>query len=618
MFGSGLMKCLAALASDGDHKAVMELLEKIDKKKLINQAAWTNKFLAAYANKGEVEQLHEAFMFLVANDFISTDNADNLVALIDVHLTRDDSRSAVAEFCRISKLYHKLPKKFYLTCKLIEEDDVDAVQEIMDASSSVIGEEKSIYDLGHAFLSMGRKGQAKKLFETPGLRCYDDRISYIYDQFSKGSKTDHSKCEDLVAVTKSIFNCNRDILYLKLVDTLSSKPEKMEDIWLQIQEEGHIPSNNLLRSLAKVLEDNGKPVPFVVPPEDEKSGKLKENDVLVRGAIKIRDFSKVVQVIMDSFKDDSTSLTCKRQAIEFLVRQKETNKAAMIARELSKHFEDPKKIHFRRLYYEIIEDLGEKKGKQFLNSLHKPIRDYLIERGTSGQLDTIESLAKLGNLDEAEEKALKICEGDIARNLNDNVHGICELFKQWEAQGSLSNMRNFVDTIGPNCNKKLKADIWFKQMLVNVGPEAFVDLVKNDPEAVLNRFMIRTPDLIKIVTKEPSIKTDLISLSNEGNRAATTLVAKLSLHEEDSDMFLRQFEKLSTIEKPQLLFDQVDTMKKLDIALNIAGTEKNYLNVIFKNCFYHHKKTDKFEEICSIARERGLEELIPKSKDSES
>ena len=148
---------------------------------MINQASFANKLLATYANKGEVEKLHEVFMFLVTNDFISTENADNIVAMVDVHLVREDSRSAVTEFCRIAKLYHKLPKKFHLTCKLIEEDDVDAVQEIMDASSSVIGEEKSIYDLAHAFLYLGRKDQAKKLFETPGLQCFNDRIFYIYD-----------------------------------------------------------------------------------------------------------------------------------------------------------------------------------------------------------------------------------------------------------------------------------------------------------------------------------------------------------------------------------------------------------------------------------------------------
>ncbi len=49
-------------------------------------------------------------------------------------------------------------------------EDMEKMQRVLDASISVIGEERSLYDLALNFLYLGKTSQARKLLETPGLR----------------------------------------------------------------------------------------------------------------------------------------------------------------------------------------------------------------------------------------------------------------------------------------------------------------------------------------------------------------------------------------------------------------------------------------------------------------
>ena len=269
-YGS-VMKCLSALAEQGDHAAVMETLEKINPDSLVAKGVLTNKLLFAYSNKGEAEKLHEVSTFLITNNWASADNNDNLVANIDVYLEQNDIAKAVAEFSRIAKVYKKCPRKFNLTCKLIEEENAGAIQEVLEASSGVMGEDKSILDLVHCFLHLGKKAQAKKLLDTPGLRYFEDRFVYIFDQLSKDKEQIAAgAAETFVQVTKNVFNCDRDLLFTKLVNLHSKDVDKVDDIWLQIQEEGLAPSNRLMRAIGTVFKENGREVPFGdIPEEDE-------------------------------------------------------------------------------------------------------------------------------------------------------------------------------------------------------------------------------------------------------------------------------------------------------------------------------------------------------------
>ena len=49
----------------------------------------------------------------------------------------------------------KMPLKLELTARLIEAEDVEAMQKVLDLSINIIGEEKSLYDLALNFLDQG-------------------------------------------------------------------------------------------------------------------------------------------------------------------------------------------------------------------------------------------------------------------------------------------------------------------------------------------------------------------------------------------------------------------------------------------------------------------------------
>ena len=133
-----------------------------------------------------------------------------------------------------------------------------------DASADRLEESRALYDLAHCFLHMNQTPKARQLLDSPGLPYVRDRVEYIYEKLEEHNP---KACEDLVAVTKNIFSCDRDFLYSKLVNTNKNDPDKVEDIWILIQEEGHVPSDELKIQIAKVLSSHNRTVPFEKPEE---------------------------------------------------------------------------------------------------------------------------------------------------------------------------------------------------------------------------------------------------------------------------------------------------------------------------------------------------------------
>ena len=117
--------------------------------------------------------------------------------------------------------------------RLVQDENVDDLQKIIDFSIQVIGEEKSLYDLTQVFLQQGRRAQAKKMLETPGLMYNHKSMTNIMETFVTNKELD---ClEDLVRLTKNLFGCDRDYMYLTWVKAVSKNAQKVNDIWLQIQ-----------------------------------------------------------------------------------------------------------------------------------------------------------------------------------------------------------------------------------------------------------------------------------------------------------------------------------------------------------------------------------------------
>ena len=202
-------------------------------------------FLRHYVEKGDSENLSKAFHVLKEEGLIELKTALNWSPLIDIHIQKGDLETAVQEFERIAKEEGKLPHKFKLMQELIEKEDMENMQRVLDASIEVIGETKSLYDLVLNFLKVEKYPQAKKLLETPGLRYDQDKVSYIMHKLAQDNALD--ELENFVALSQSIFACDREFMYSTLVSTLEQVKEavRINDVWVNMQEEDFVPSEEL-------------------------------------------------------------------------------------------------------------------------------------------------------------------------------------------------------------------------------------------------------------------------------------------------------------------------------------------------------------------------------------
>merc|ERR1719220_2265579 len=78
-------------------------------------------------------------------------------------------------------------------------------------------------------------------------------------------RDDLEALEALVRLSKNLHSCDRDFLYQELVEAFKDDMPRVEEAWLEIQEEGLAPSDQLKIKIASALEAGGRSVPFEVP-----------------------------------------------------------------------------------------------------------------------------------------------------------------------------------------------------------------------------------------------------------------------------------------------------------------------------------------------------------------
>merc|ERR1712098_80401 len=149
---------------------------------------------------------------------------------------------------------------YELMTRLVQEENVDDLQKVVDLIS-VVGEEVSLYDLTMVFLLEGRRAQAKKMLETPGLMYNNKIVATIMGKFMSENRLD---ClEDLIKLSRNIFGCDRDFMYTTWVRAVAHNAIKVNDIWMEIQDEGHAPSTRLKTEIARALRAGNLDIPFV-------------------------------------------------------------------------------------------------------------------------------------------------------------------------------------------------------------------------------------------------------------------------------------------------------------------------------------------------------------------
>ena len=638
VFSRSLMRCLAELAKNGEHELVIETIENLHIDHiLVDDGLRSNLLLEAYTVRGEADRLEEVFNLLVEKDLINTKNHLAFAPVIDVHLKNNDPVTAIARFETFAVKYKKLVRKTELTCRLIEDEDVEGIQTVLDTSTKVVSQEKSIYDLALSFLLCNEKDKARKLLETPGLQYIEKTVDTICDFLVERRAL--TNLEEFVNITQVINGCNRDRLFLRLVDAYKNDAAKVDDIWLQVQEENHIPSPKLQLTIAKCLENGGRTVPFeteslIILAEDRKKddtlkkqkvkvendtetpvNKMIELDDYVREALTQNDLNKALDFVMESITEDKKNTTTKTKELTLieLLREKKLSEAAQLAGAISHYFKKPEKIRFRRHYYDILDQLGDD-NQTFLDSLNPALRELLLKERRKNYTEITDNI-KADNLDEAASRLLEMCADDkiSVKKVDTSIRNICEIFEKWEERSMVQKTIEFVSKLGPKYGSRLKGQIWIKNGLIKTDPGKYLELLRT-AEGETGKWLVSTDVLLQGVKKFPELRGQLESLALEKFTPASVLLAKLSLAEkrpEKVDEFLQDCPDIIQSSRYGGIFDKVDTLEKMNIALD--AVEKSKLSdrnkakeQIVNNCLSWNRNNPEFVEIANEAMGRGM------------
>lgn len=226
------------------------------------------RLLAALLEEGSSGLVEKALELLVSRQWVSP-SAVLLGPLVRAPMERGDLPAAVQALEECARRYRLTPLKGELSRRLIRQECSQELQRVVDISTEVHGEMNTLYDLMSYFLECGHMRQAQKILETPGLRARHQRLDMICESFLRRSMV--TQLEQLVAITRGLFDVNRDRLYQSLFRAYeggggSDHADRALEAWAQMQEENVPPSEATLRLLAGLLQRAGRPLPFTPPP----------------------------------------------------------------------------------------------------------------------------------------------------------------------------------------------------------------------------------------------------------------------------------------------------------------------------------------------------------------
>lgn len=271
VFATTFVDIAIACAKKGEHSKVLDLLRAIDKDCLSrshreDEGKRFRQIVDYYAKEQDEDNMiavQECLKECHLVTALASKSSNFLAPFVSMHLSKGDSEAAVQAFEKFAKEEKRLPFKSSLMKALIEEEDMEKMQRVLDASIEVIGEERALYDLAINFLEMGKSSQARKLLATPGLRYNHEKVANAVTHLTENKRLE--ALEKFVQLTQPVFGCDREFLYTKLVGAYSDNAVKMNDIWVNMQEEGFAPSDALKLKMADAFRGAQMQVPFELP-----------------------------------------------------------------------------------------------------------------------------------------------------------------------------------------------------------------------------------------------------------------------------------------------------------------------------------------------------------------
>jgi len=265
-------------AKKGEHSKVLDMIQQFPQdKKAINKEPDRCFFslLKVYEDKGDPEKMQEIIDECVK--LYNTKREKQFFSrwLVNSSLLKDDIEGAILTFGKIASKDKFLACRDELLSRLVVDENLKDLQRVIDICIKVVGEELTLYTLATVFLKEGRRQQAKKMLETPGLKYSHKQIDHIMNFFIQDQRINCVK--DFVLFSKNIFGCDRDHMYWTWVNAVKEDASEVQEIWIEIQEEGLMPSNELKVLIAKALKSANQEIPFdTTDLELDKEAKKKE------------------------------------------------------------------------------------------------------------------------------------------------------------------------------------------------------------------------------------------------------------------------------------------------------------------------------------------------------
>uniref|UniRef100_A0A8C8RLF0 Leucine rich pentatricopeptide repeat containing n=1 Tax=Pelusios castaneus TaxID=367368 RepID=A0A8C8RLF0_9SAUR len=215
------------------------------------------------AKQGEVETVNRLVDPILMLDFKRL-SPKLCSCLITVHLEKGDVHAALEALMDCFKKYELFPRVHSLLCRLVEEGNTD-LQRAVEFLTHKQGEMAMLYNLFFAFISTGKYDEARKIMETPGLRARSGVLQWYAKRCIENNKME---ClENMVEMTKDLFDCNRDQMYYYLLELckINNDWKKAGAIWTKMKKEGFTPSQRTLHLLEDIFKNTYKEMTFHVP-----------------------------------------------------------------------------------------------------------------------------------------------------------------------------------------------------------------------------------------------------------------------------------------------------------------------------------------------------------------
>ena len=306
----------------GNHEGVLEMFKNIDVKCL---QPYPPKFTHAfeivryYVDNYDDQKAKEVFQILQDGEMIRDKRTFEKVKHGNI-VKESNLEDEIEEFEREAREKRWLIRPNVLLKKLCLKEDSNGIQRVLDTSISVIGEEKSMYNLASCFIETGKLTQAKKILATPGLRYDAKSLNYAMEGYKQNGLV--NEMEHLVSFCQPIFACDREHMYSRLISICvqTHQYNKIQEAWVNIQEEGFGPSDSLKMQIAKGLQAGNLTVPFAVP-EEEFTQELPDENKSPRAYFKNKGSGNEVSQILQAAIDEKDTDKVMNYAKESLAQR---------------------------------------------------------------------------------------------------------------------------------------------------------------------------------------------------------------------------------------------------------------------------------------------------------